>query len=690
MTSPMPPSPAAGSLAEIEAALRRAVQQRPRDATAHFRLGMVQHQQGRLAEAERCYRAALRLSPDNSDALNNLSLVLEQRGQLPEAETLLRCALGLQPRSGLLHCNLARLLLGQGRLDDAAASFARAADLPETAAAAQYGLATVRQRQRRPAEAETHYRAALALEPRFVDALNDLGILLRHTGRDDEAEESFRRALRLRPDFAPAHLNLGALLLDRERLDDAAQAFAQAHRLQPDAADAHYYLGAVARERYEHDAAEAAFSRAVALDPRHASALSMLGVMRQEAGKLSEAEQMFRRAVAADPAYIEARINLGAILSRQSRGAEAITLAEETLALAPQSADAVNNRGTLWEIEADFDQALAWYERAVALDPRHPDANFNRGRLLLHLERWEEGWEGYEWRLKNKRQKRAFFRSLMWDGSPLDGKTLLLHAEQGLGDTIQFCRYAPLMAARGGTVVLAVQPPLRRLLSDLPGVASCHDVGGEVPPFDSLLPLASLPRLFRTTRAIIPATRGYLRAPDEAVARWQTRIGPAGAELRVGIAWGGNPEQSNDRNRSAPLTAFRPLLELPGIRFHSLQVGPRRAEIAEQGLADRIVDLSQHLTDFTETAAAMTVLDLMITVETSVSHMAGALGRPSWVALTFLPDWRYHRAGADNPWYASQRLFRQPVRGDWASVMAEIAAELRNLRGSLTVGAGAG
>ena len=679
MISRTPPSRPAGRLAEIEAGLRRAVQQRPRDAVAHFRLGMVQHQQGRLAEAERCYRAALRLSPDDGDALNNLSLVLEQRGQLPEAEALLRRALDLQPQNGLLHCNLARLLLGQGRLDDAAASFALAADLPETAAAAQYGLATVRQRQRRTAEAERHYRAALAREPRFIDALNDLGILLRHAGRDDEAEESFRRAIRLRADFAPAHLNIGALLLDRERLDEAAQSFEQAHRLQPDSADAHYYLGAVARERYEPNKAEVAFSRAAALDPRHAAALNMLGVLRQDAGKLGEAEEMFRRAVTADPAYVEARINLGAVLSRQRRSAEALTLAEETLTLAPQSADAVNNRGTLWELEADFDQALAWYERAVALDPQHPDANFNRGRLLLHLERWAEGWEGYEWRLKNKRQKRAFFRSVMWDGSPLDGKTLLLHAEQGLGDTIQFCRYAPLMAERGARIVLAVQPPLRRLLSDLPGVASCHDVGGAVPPFDFLLPLASLPRLFHTTRATIPATRGYLRAPEEAVARWRDRIGPAGADLRVGIAWGGNPEQSNDRNRSAPLAAFRPLLEVPGVRFYNLQVGPRAAEIAEQGLADRIGDLSPHLADFTETAAAMTVLDLMITVETSVSHMAGAVGRPSWVALTFLPDWRYHRSGAENPWYASQRLFRQPQRGDWTSVMAEIEVALRQL-----------
>jgi hypothetical protein len=170
---------------------------------------------------------------------------------------------------------------------------------------------------------------------------------------------------------------------------------------------------------------------------------------------------------------------------------------------------------------------------------------------------------------------------------------------------------------------------------------------------------------------------GYLRAPEEAVARWRARIAPADAGLRIGLAWGGNPEQSNDRNRSATLAAFLPLLEIPGTRFHNLQVGPRTAEIAELGLGERLVDLNPHLTDFVETAAAMTALDLMITVDTSVAHLAGALGRPNWVALTFLPDWRYHRAGTENPWYASQRLFRQPRRGDWASVVADIGAALR-------------
>ncbi|HET7594262.1 MAG TPA: glycosyltransferase family 9 protein, partial [Stellaceae bacterium] len=227
------------------------------------------------------------------------------------------------------------------------------------------------------------------------------------------------------------------------------------------------------------------------------------------------------------------------------------------------------------------------------------------------------------------------------------------------------------------TVVLAVQPPLRRLLGDLPGVASCHDVGGAVPSFDFLMPLASLPRLYQTTRATIPVTRGYLRAPADAVARWRDRIPPAGGALRIGLAWGGNPEQSNDRNRSATLAALLPLLEVPGTRFYNLQVGPRVAEIAECGVGNRLVDLSPHLTDFVETAAAMTVLDLVITVDTAVAHLAGALGRPSWVALAFLPDWRYHRSGTDNPWYASQRLFRQPRRGDWASVVAEIGAALR-------------
>jgi hypothetical protein len=331
----------------------------------------------------------------------------------------------------------------------------------------------------------------------------------------------------------------------------------------------------------------------------------------------------------------------------------------------------------LWELQADLEHSLACYERALALAPDHADAHFNRGRLWLQLGRWREGWDDYEWRLRNRREKRQFFDAVMWDGAPLGGRTIILHSEQGFGDTLQFCRYAPLVAARGGRVVLAVQPALRELLAGLPGIEHCIAVGSALPDYDFLMPLASLPHVFATERATIPSPDGYLHAPSDRLERWRRRWPGPSPALRIGLAWGGNAEQSLDRNRSTTLATFLPLLDVPGTEFYSLQVGPRAAEAATLARQGRLVDLAPELTDFAETAAAMTLLDLVVTVDTSVAHLAGALGRPAFVALTYLPDWRWYLEGADNPWYASLRVFRQPSRGDWPSVVAAIAAALR-------------
>jgi tetratricopeptide (TPR) repeat protein len=664
-------------LAAIEQRLRQAIKAAPRLADAHFRLGLFLHQTARPAEAEPCYRAALRLRRDHLDALNNLALLLETRGEGGQAETLLRRGLEHSPGAGTLRCNLARLQMEQDRLDEAAATFERALELPEVAAAAHCGLGMVRRRQDRLAEAETQFRAALQRDPRLGDAHNELGLLQRRGGRLAEAEQSFRQAIRVQPALAAAHLNLGALLLDADQLDAAEASVTAALAARPDWTDALYYLGAVQRQRRHLDAAEATLRRALALDPRHAAALALLGLMLQEEKRAGEAEGLLRDAVAADPSYIEARVNLGRLLWAQRREGEALEAAESALRLAPASSDAINLRGMLWEIDCVLPEALAAYERAVALAPGNADAQHNLGRLRLLQGRFAEGWEGFEWRLKTSRAKRDFFAAHHWDGTPLAGKTILLHAEQGLGDTLQFCRYVPLVAARGGEVILAVPPPLAALLAPLPGAARTFVVGDERPVTDFLMPLASLPRLFTHDFAEIPAADGYLRAPDAALARWRGRFGPHRAKLRVGLAWAGNPEQDMDRNRSASLAALLPLLDIPGIDFYSLQVGARAAEITAQGAGERLVDFSGEIRDFVDTAALLSLLDLVITVDTSVAHLAGALGRPGWVMLSALPDWRWHLDRSDCPWYRSLRLFRQPRRGDWASVVGEIAVRLR-------------
>lgn len=669
--------PALGArLAQAEYVLRRAAKAQPHSATAQFQLGLLLHQLGRTSEAESCYRAALRLAPDHADALNNLSVVLEQKGRRDDAEALLRRAVKVHPAAGTLWCNLARLLLDGDRLEAAAAAFERALDLTPVAATAHYGLGLVRRRQERLGDAETNFRAALARNPALADADNELGLVLRRTGRLAEAETCFRRAIRTQPSLAAAHLNLGTLLLDGDQLDDAEAAFEAALAARPDWADAHYSLGLALREQSKLTAAEEAFGRAVALDPNHAAALGALGAVLTRRGAAQAAEPLLRRAIAIEPQYLQPSHDLALLLWRERREAEARALAEATLARAPTSADAALNLGMLDETDCDREGATRWYERAVALDPAMAEAQFSLGRMRLLEGRFAAGWEGYEWRLRTTRAKRAFFDRLGWDGSPLAGKTIVLHSEQELGDTLQFCRYVPLVAARGGTVILAVQPALRRLLAQLPGVSRTIDAFGERPDTDFLTPLASLPRLFRTDFASIPAPKGYLRAPEEALPLWRQRLEGGEPRLRVGLCWSGNPEQTLDRNRSTTLATLAPLLEVPGVSFYSVQVGPRAADIVAQGFADRIVDLGPALSDFTETAAAMTLLDLVITTDTSVPHLAGALGRPTFVLLQPMPDWRWLLERSDNPWYASHRLFRQRRRGDWTEAVAEAAAAL--------------
>jgi tetratricopeptide (TPR) repeat protein len=665
-------------LAAIEQRLRQAIKASPHLADAHFRLGLFLHQTARAAEAEPCYRAALRLRRDHLDAINNLALLLEARGDQAQAERLLRRGLEQSPASGTLRCNLARLQLAQDRLDEAAANFERVLDLPEVAAAVHCGLGIVRRRQNRLADAEALFRSALQRDPALGEAWNETGLLQRRGSRLAESEESFREAIRVQPTLAAAHLNLGALLLDTDRFDAAEACFTAALALRPDWADALYYLGAVHRRRHRVDEAESALRRAIAVDPKHAAALGMLGLTLQEKKRSNEAERMLREAVAADPTSIDSRANLARFLWRERREVEARATVDAMLRLDPDSADAINIRGTLWEADCVLLEALADYGRAVALAPEDAEAQFNLGRLRLLDGRFAEGWDGYEWRLKTSRAKRHFFDTNRWDGRSLVGKTILLHAEQGLGDTLQFCRYVPLVAARGGEVILAVQPPLTALLAQLPGAVRTFAVGDERPVTDFLMPLASLPRVFTHGFDSIPAADGYLRAPEAALERWRARFGQRTAGPRIGLAWAGNPEQELDRNRSASLAALLPLLEVPGIDFYSVQVGPRAAEIAAEGAGTRLVDLSGEIRDFVDTAAILSLLDLVITVDTSVAHLAGALGRPGWVMLSALPDWRWHIDRSDSPWYRSLRLFRQQRRGDWASVVADIAVRLRD------------
>ncbi len=509
-----------------------------------------------------------------------------------------------------------------------------------TQARAWSSLAGLAQHRNDQAAAAPLFRRALALDPRMPEAHNNLGIALRALGRAAESIACYRRALAQRPDYAKAHLNLGVALMDDGALPAAAEHLRRAAALEPELAEAHYNLGNLLEKQ----------------------------------GALDEAAASFRRAAQLKPGFCQAHNNLGAVLSKAGAAAPALASFAQALALEPGSAEAHYNVGTALAELGRHDEAMASYRQAVALDPDHARAAFAQATLLLSRGELRDGFERYEGRWRLETMPPRGFPAPLWNGEDLAGRTILLHAEQGFGDTIQCLRYVPQVAARGGQVVLEVPKELLGLARHLPAVGRLIARGDALPDFDLQCPLLSLPRAFGTTLAAIPAAVPYLSAEPEAIAHWRDRLGD-GPGLKVGFAWAGSPLHRNDARRSIAVEEFEPLMRLAGVRWFALQVGDRAADLARLpgGL---VTDLAPYLTDFAETAAAVHNLDLVITVDTALAHLTGALARPAFVLLRERPDWRWLLAREDSPWYPSLRLFRQRRAGDWQEVMARLRAVL--------------
>jgi cytochrome c-type biogenesis protein CcmH/NrfG len=421
--------------------------------------------------------------------------------------------------------------------------------------------------------------------------------------------------------------------------------------------------------------AAACYRRAIALAPNRAEAHRNLGSVLREAGRVEEGVSAIREALRLDPNFAEVWASLGLALVEADDPETALTSCQRAIELNPRLVAAHHHHGVALFDLGRRQEALDSYSRALALEPNLADAHKNRALLWLIEGKLTEGWDEYEWRWKCAESPPPLFGQPLWDGSPLAGRTILLHAEQGLGDTIQFVRYATLVRRRGGRVVLLCQPALVSLVRRCEGVEQVVAQGDRLPPFDLHAPLMSLPRIFGTTLDTIPSDTPYLDVDPRSLERWRDEL--AGDSLfKVGIAWQGSRLHRRDRGRSIPLTCFQPLAALPGVQLYSLQTNEGREQIALVDFADRIVDLSPRVDSFAETAAAIANLDLVISCDTSVAHLAGALGKPAWVAIRLVPDWRWLLDRDDSPWYPTLRLFRQTRRGDWGEVMERVAQRL--------------
>lgn len=532
--------------------------------------------------------------------------------------------------------------------------------------------------QGRLREAEKLYMRALKGAPDNFDALHLLGLINAQNGQMGEAYRLMTAALKINPNVPDVLINFANVLHGLKRDDEALASIDKALALRPGDPDALLYRGNALKALNRTNEALPCFDAVLARSPGHRDALLNRGVARATLGYYEQALADFDAVLARTPTDAETLYNRGTALIELGRYAEALLAFDHALAASPQHLQAWTNRGRALQALNRHEEAVASFDKALAIDKNYGDAHFNAALSLLTLESLQRGFVEYEWRGKRTgiTDARRGHRGRLWLGEfPVSRRTILLPAEQGLGDTIQFVRYAPLLAQMGANVVLEVQPELKALLSTVSGVASCHARGETLPPFDVYCPLGSLPLALKTEPSSIPATIPYLRADDTRIAKWRPAL-EALPGKRVALAWAGHARHANDRNRSIDLKLLGPLFASEGVSFVSVQRDLRGDDAAR--LAEfRIADFGPQLADMTDTAAVLALADLLISVDTSVVHLAGAMGREAWVMLPFMPDWRWTLTRERSPWYPQVRLFRQPTPGDWPNVIAMVRDALR-------------
>jgi tetratricopeptide (TPR) repeat protein len=545
---------------------------------------------------------------------------------------------------------------------------------------AWYHLGLASQAQGKLPQAVESYRRVLTLEPGHADAHAGLGAALGQMGKPKEAVASLQEAIRLRPDLPKAHNNLGVALGKLGRRKEALEAWHEAVRLQPDYAEAQFNYAVALNEAGKKDEAIAAYQKAIAARPDFAEAYSNLGLLLTDTGRPAEAVILLKQAVRLNDKFADAHNNLGLALVDLGRHEEAMASYEQALRLRPCDPDLHNNLGTVLAASGRLDEALGSFQLALWLNPNHAGAHWHRALTLLHQGKFEEGWQEYEWRWKRKRARPRKMAQPRWDGSKLTDKTILLYCEQGLGDAIQFVRYARLVKERVGTVILECGRPLIPLLSTCPGIDDCVPGGEQLPPHDVQAPLLSLPALLKAA-APLSMDKPYFTPDPERVALWRQELeGHPG--FKIGFAWQGNPKHRWDRHRSFPLYHLLELAQTEAIQLFNLQKGHGRGQMADFPARERVVDLGDRMDTeggLSDVAAVIASLDLIITCDSALAHLAGAMGKPVCVAIPRQSDWRWQVDRTDSPWYPSMRLFRQRVRGNWDELFERLTGYVKSL-----------
>ena len=699
MTIADDPSPSS----EVEEALRAAI---------------ALHRRGALDEAEVAYKAVLGRRPQHPDARHLLGVIAFQRARHEESVEWIDGAIAIDPKRAVFFSNRGNALRRLKRFEDALASYERAIELDPGLSAAHHNRGLSLNDLRRFEEALASFDAAIALEPGHALAYSNPGNALKELKRFDEALASFDAAIALDPAFPESHYNRGNALRGLARLDDAVADYDRAIALRPDFVEAHYNRAVSLGDLGRYDEALAGYERTIALRPGYAEAhynrgAALQRLMRPEEalasldaaiahkpefaeahcnrgnvlkgwGRFDEALACYAQAIALKPGFADAHYNRGVVFGELQRLDEALASYDRAIEIAPDLAVAHNNRGETLKAMMRLDEALASYDRASALRAGYGDALCNRSLVLLMQGRLREGWAMYEWRWKRRSSPlptKNFAQPLWLGAEDVSGKTLLLHAEQGLGDTIQFVRYAKLVQRSGARVLLDVPEVLQPLMRGAQGVDVLLRKGQPLPHFDFHCPLLSLPLAFGPDLSSIPAEVPYIAVAEDRKERWRRHVGDTG--FKIAICWQGNPDGKVDIGRSFPLRLFEGISKVPGVRLISLQKSAGVEQLRDLPEGMRVETLPEDFDAgdgaFLDSAAMMACVDLVITSDTALTHLAGASGARTWLPLKHVPDWRWMLERSDSPWYPEHRLFRQRRRGDWSDVFAEMESALWEL-----------
>lgn len=726
---------ARGDVAGAEHMARRALRDDPDRVDALHVLGVIAQNRCSPDEAIEHLKRARELAPEHALVATHLAAALGAAGRDDEALVHARAAVAMDPHLGDAHYNLGVLFRQREQFTEAADAFHQAIDVDPRNPPAHYNLANALRDLDHRQEAIEHYHRAIELRPKYVKALLNLGIMQLQMGDVDGAIDSFERAVNAEPGVGRSHYRLGTAHAAAGDAEKAAECFRQAITLESGQAEWQLAYAQSSQQQGELDKAIAGYRQAVDLDPENLGATVALAGLLHAVGHYGEAVEVYRRSAAIDPDSLEilnslgvsllelkdydaaaecfrqvlqqksgdltALNNWGALHMACSQFQQAADKFRETVEAEPRHATAQANLATAYQELGRYEEAHTAYDAALKINATLADARWNRALLLLREGSWQEGWSEYKWRWRRPAFVRYQYRCPpganasdalgsrnvldvpLWEGEPLEGKSILLFAEQGLGDVIQFVRFAPLLKQRGaGCVVLECQKTLVPLLSSAEGVDQIVARGDALPPLDVQLPLMSAPFRLAVSVDDVPWTGPYLSADAQLAERWRDVLAEIPG-LRIGISWQGNPKYPHDRVRSIPLACYAPLADRPSTQLISLQHGLGTEQIEQ--VADRFSvrvlgdEIDRHAGPFMDTAAILTGLDLVVTSDTSVAHLAGALGVPVWLALPVSCDWRWMFQREDCPWYPTMRLFRQRERDDWDDVFARIATDLAGI-----------